>query len=170
MKTNKKTRNPQKTEMFSEPLLATLLTSLKPVALARTKSAALKKAILADITATQPVFVRNAIHADPAAWLRVTAGIDYQVLFDNGKTSAQMIRFAPGAISLGHRHQFDEAAMVIEGWCTIGNLRLNTGDYYMVPAGASHDDIVSPEGCILFLHGPSYRRADKKTQQSSKNR
>lgn len=142
------------------PLIGTMLEALTPVAPSDKSQRAMKSDLMHKVAATKraikPTVVRNALHADAASWIRVTSKIDCQVLFDNGNTSAHLVRFAAGAVSPGHRHEYDEAAFVMSGWCVVGDIRLNTGDYHMVPKGASHDDIVSPEGCILFLHGPSY--------------
>jgi quercetin dioxygenase-like cupin family protein len=146
------------TDNMSAPMMAAMLASLTPIAPPSTKSAAIKNKLLTKISGATPVIVHNALHAGANAWTRVAPLIETQVLFDNGSTSAQLVRFLPGAVMRGHRHQYDEAAMVMEGWCMVGQDRLNTGDYQMVPAGASHGDIVSPEGCVLFLHGPSYSR------------
>ena len=142
------------------PVLGTMLSALTPVAPSLQRQRELKSELMHKVADTKraikPTTVRNVLHADAASWMRVTSKIDCQVLFDNGKTSAHLVRFAAGAVSPGHRHEYDEAAFVMQGWCMVGDIRLNTGDYHMVPKGASHDDIVSPEGCILFLHGPSY--------------
>jgi|GEM_PF-3771290 len=154
------------------PILVGVLASLHPVAPSPNRARAMKTDIMQKVAATkraehakpversvetsvQPTVVRNPLHAD-VNWIRVTQQIDCQVLFDNDKTSAHVVRLAAGGVSLGHHHDRDEAAMVMEGWCMVGDIRLNTGDYHMVPAGASHDDIVSREGCVLFLHGSSY--------------
>jgi quercetin dioxygenase-like cupin family protein len=146
-------------ETSLSPILAQMLVSLEPVAPSPARARAIKKDIMQKVAATkraiEPTIVRNALSAE-AIWTRITSTIDCQVLFDNGATSAHLVRFAAGGISPGHRHDHDEAAMVMQGWCMVGDMRLNTGDYHMVPAGASHGDIVSPEGCVLFLHGPSY--------------
>jgi quercetin dioxygenase-like cupin family protein len=143
---------------MSAPIMAAMLASLTPIAPPSIKSAAIKNKLLAKISGATPVIVHNSLHADRSAWTRVAPLIETQVLFDNGNTSAQLVRFLPGAVMRGHRHQYDEAAMVMEGWCMVGEDRLSRGDYQMVPAGASHGDIISPEGCVLFLHGPSYSR------------
>lgn len=150
-----------------KPILIDALISLKPVTLTATRQRAIKSGIMNRVVeakklsaaspALAPIVVCNALNAADANWIRVNSRIDCQVLFDDGKSSAQLVRFAAGGVSLGHRHDADEAAVVVKGWCMVGDMRLDVGDYHMVPAGASHEDIVSPDGCVLFLHGPSYR-------------
>ncbi len=156
---NKMKRTANTIETSLAPIMAQILVSLEPIAPSPALARAIKTDIMQKVADTkrtiEPTIVRNALNAD-ANWIRVTSRIDCQVLFDNGLTSAHLVRFAAGGVSPGHRHEHDEAAMVMQGWCMVGDLRLDMGDYHMVPAGASHGDIVSPEGCVLFLHGPSY--------------
>lgn len=138
--------------IFDGAIEAAVLGALTPIAPRKKAAAAMKQKILKNIAATQSTVVTQPLRASSGTWQTVASGIEQQMLFSGDATMARLIRFAPGAIVPGHQHRADEAAWVMEGWCTVGGYRLNTGDYQMVPAGASHGDIVSPDGCILFIH------------------
>ena len=138
--------------IFDDALQAALLSALTPIAPRKKAAMAMKQKILQNVAATQNTYVSQPLHAASGAWETVAFGIEQQMLFDGDATMARLIRFAPGAIVPAHTHRADEAAWVMQGWCTVGGYRLNTGDYQMVPAGGSHGDIVSPDGCVLFLH------------------
>jgi quercetin dioxygenase-like cupin family protein len=141
----------------SDPFVEMILESLTPIAPSEQVQSEMKANLLAKVEAAKPVTVYNMLDAASTQWESFSPLISYRELFNNGKTTARLIKFAPGGSIPTHRHRDDEAAFVVEGWCTIGELTLRTGDYHMVPTGASHAEIYSAEGCILFLHGSSTR-------------
>jgi quercetin dioxygenase-like cupin family protein len=141
----------------TDPFVEMILESLNPIAPTEQAQSEMKANLLAKVEAAKPVTIYNMLDKTAAQWQTFSPLISYRVLFDNGKTTARLVRFAPGGAIPAHRHKDDEAAFVVEGWCTIGELTLRTGDYHMVPTGASHAEIYSSEGCVLFLHGSSTR-------------
>ncbi len=146
----------------SQPVLpnditAEILVSLQPISPSAKRRQAMKSQLFAASVHAKPVTVRAATYAGASTWVTIAPKIEMQVLYDDGIKCERMVRFAPGAISFGHVHRHDESALVIQGCCTVGQIALGTGDYHMVPAGVAHGDIVSIDGCILFLNGPSMR-------------
>lgn len=150
--------------VFSDDLLAPLLGALKSTA----PSAARKLAIKARVMRAMRVIANEQSTGDPVgvtilrrgdgAWTDIMPGLQQQVLYDDGHVQTRLTRFAAGIGIPGHTHEFDEEAIVVSGWCYVGKERLVVGDYYSVPARHSHDAIVSPEGCVLFVRGPSPTR------------
>lgn len=134
---------------------AALLEGLKPILPHAARRVAMKDALMTKLTAMRPVVHHAPQRSPAAAWTRVSPLIETMVLFENDKTCARLVRLAPGGVVPGHRHEHDEAAWVVEGDCVVGEDYLTVGDYYMVPAGASHADIVSARGCMLLVQGPS---------------
>jgi quercetin dioxygenase-like cupin family protein len=147
----------QARDILPNELVEDLLIAALPAEPIPEKNAQLKTALLARATGAAEVTIKGAVDAGPAAWNRVTDQIEIRVLSDNGVASARLVRFAPGGVSRGHTHRYDEGALVVEGACSVGSHELVAGDYHFVPAGQSHGDIVSKLGCILFVHGPSLR-------------
>jgi quercetin dioxygenase-like cupin family protein len=121
------------------------------------RAARMKENLLAKIAHREEIVVKRALHAGATSWRSIAPNIEMQVLMDNGTQCTRLVRFSPGGISIGHTHQFDEGALIVEGACSIGPHQLTTGDYHFVPAGQSHGDIVSPGGCILLVNGPSLK-------------
>jgi quercetin dioxygenase-like cupin family protein len=148
---------------IDDDIVAALLMSVPAKAPAAKRRTAMKEALLARVAALQPTFKKAPLRAPEGAWHSVAPAIQIQTLFDNGHTLARLVRLAAGGVIPGHRHDHDEAAWVLEGSCRVGEAFLTAGDYYMVPAGAAHADIVSAHGCVLLINGPSQgniRRSD----------
>jgi quercetin dioxygenase-like cupin family protein len=144
-------------EAVPDMLLNALMQAAIPTTMPSQRALSVKENTLAKANYRAEIVVKRAVHAGAAAWRPIADKIDMQVLFDNGTTSARLVRFAPGGISIGHTHRYDEGALIVEGACAIGKYDLTAGDYHLVPAGQSHGDIVSPRGCVLFVHGPSLK-------------
>jgi quercetin dioxygenase-like cupin family protein len=143
----------------TDPFIEMVLESLAPVAPSDEAQSSMKTKLLSKVEAAKPVTVHNILGNQDQQWKVFSPLISYRLLFDNGVTRARLVRFAAGGAIPAHRHKEDEAAFVMEGWCTIGDLTLRTGDYHMVPTGASHAEIYSPEGCVLFLHGAALQES-----------
>jgi quercetin dioxygenase-like cupin family protein len=140
-------------------VLPSVLSQLSPAEenkLTPSRRAAINARVMQDIAA--PTFVADALNVASARWHKAAPGIEVLTLFESANSRARLVRLMPGGCIPGHRHVVDEAAWIVQGSCTVGKTKLQAGDYYMVPAGAAHDDIVSVgrNGCVLLIHGPGF--------------
>lgn len=64
--------------------------------------------------------------------------------------SAVLLRFAPGAAYLAHRHPAGEEYLVLEGSLEDGGASWGTGTWVRHPPGSAHRPS-SREGCLLYV-------------------
>lgn len=155
--------------LLPDNLLAEILLAL-PVEKATTPSptrrATMKQSLLKRIDANRADDAAIAaaemriVRAREGQWIAFAENVDMKVLHDDGDTRTWLARFRPGGTVQAHLQTGDEEAYVLEGWCYVDRQVMRKGDYQLVPKGARHGKIVSPEGCLVFVRSHSaHRRA-----------
>lgn len=153
--------------VLPDNLVAGLLCAMPPsrAALPTAKRrAAMKRNLLSHIAAES--VEAAAIDAAEAKTVRSTAGrwitfapnVAMKVLNDDGDTRTWLARFQPGGCIHAHMQTGDEEAYILEGWCYVGRQIMRKGDYQLIPKGARHGEIVSPEGCLVLVRSHSLSR------------
>lgn len=120
-------------------------------ALQRVRSRLMKR-IAAD---SAPLHV--TIAADAGSWQPFLPGIARKVLHEEGGVMSYLLKFAPGGVLPAHRHPMDEECVVLQGRLRIGDLVLGPGGFHRARSDVPHSDIVSDEGCVIYLRGASPR-------------
>jgi quercetin dioxygenase-like cupin family protein len=97
----------------------------------------------------------HTIRLDDGEWMLVRPGLERKVLYRDPETGAEsyLFRMEPGASIEGHHHASPEECLVLEGDLTIGDLRLNAGDYHVAPRGSIHPVLKSQGGAVMFVRG-----------------
>jgi quercetin dioxygenase-like cupin family protein len=97
----------------------------------------------------------HTIRPDDGEWLPIRPGLERKVLYRDPETGAEsyLFRMEPGASIEGHRHASAEECLVLEGDLTIGDLRLNAGDYHVAARGSIHPVLRSQGGAVMFVRG-----------------
>jgi len=92
--------------------------------------------------------------AQEGTWEQRSPHIWKKILHQDPKTgrSIYYLRCAPGAVIPSHHHDHDEHALVLEGAFVIEGLTVRAGDTHFSPAGTTHAELTSPDGCLLLLH------------------
>lgn len=90
------------------------------------------------------------IAAEPRQMLQ--PGVDYTMLWREGRSAAGLMFIEPGATMPEHTH---EAAThhiwVVEGAAHVAGRTLPAGSYWHVPVGVPHAvEAARPDGCTLF--------------------
>jgi anti-sigma factor ChrR (cupin superfamily) len=93
------------------------------------------------------------VHAAEGDWQPFGPGVSIKVLNEAGGVMSYLLRLAPGAKLLAHRHPIDEECVVLEGRMCIGELVLEPGSFHLGRQGVLHDRLHSPEGALIFLRG-----------------
>lgn len=108
-----------------------------------------------DQPASTPPF--HTIRLDDGAWMPFRPGIERKLLHLDPATGtgSYLFRMQPGASIEGHRHERAEECLILEGDLTIGELRLNAGDYHVAEGGTIHPDLRSHGGAVMFVRGAS---------------
>jgi len=125
------------------------LEPLQPSAQQRSKiRAQLFQRIHASIVAESP---RVTVRSDQGQWRKIRPGVRAKMLDKN--TRAFLLDIAPGASLPMHRHHEDEECVVLRGSASLGELKVNTGDYHLARSGSRHGKITSEIGALLYLRG-----------------
>ena len=97
----------------------------------------------------------HTIRLDDGEWMLIRPGLERKVLYRDPETGAEsyLFRMEPGASIEGHHHASAEECLVLEGDLTIGDLRLNAGDYHVAPRGSIHPVLRSQGGAVMFVRG-----------------
>ena len=97
----------------------------------------------------------HTVRLDDGEWMSVRPGLERKVLYRDPETGAEsyLFRMEPGASIEGHHHASAEECLVLEGDLTIGDLRLNAGDYHMAARGSIHPVLRSQGGAVMFVRG-----------------
>ena len=98
------------------------------------------------------------VRANEGRWINFADSVAMKVLHDDGETRTWLARFQPGGKIPAHMQSGDEEAIILEGWCTVGGITFRKGDYQLVPKGSRHGEIISPEGCLIFVRSHSEKR------------
>lgn len=148
--------------ILSEALLRELLIAQPPIDMPPKRQRHIKKSLLANVAAIEklsPILSRDitTVRAGSGEWQHRSAGIDMQILFDDGHTMTRLVRFVAGARLASHRHCGNEESTVLEGSCYVGDLLLKQGDYQLALDGTVHEEVHSPDGCILLVRSASMK-------------
>ena len=97
----------------------------------------------------------HTIRVDDGEWMLIRPGLERKVLYRDPETGAEsyLFRMEPGALIEGHHHASAEECLVLEGDLTIGDLRLNAGDYHVAARGSIHPNLRSQGGAVMFVRG-----------------
>ncbi|MFN5854918.1 MAG: cupin domain-containing protein [Pseudanabaenaceae cyanobacterium] len=103
---------------------------------------------------TEPLIFPNllniAAHPDQVTWEKFGAGTDIYRIYDNGTSSAALIRYAPGAKVPQHQHTGFEHIIVLAGSQTDLNGEHKSGTLVINPPDSSHS-VHSENGCIVLV-------------------
>lgn len=93
------------------------------------------------------------LRSDEGMWIKIRPGIEIKLLFqdESSKSRSLLMRVHAGATFPAHEHDGVEECLVLEGEFSMGDLTLHTGDYHLAPQGASHADLTSRTGALLFF-------------------
>jgi len=88
-------------------------------------------------------------------WVPIGLGVEKKFLYRDSMTGTEssLYRLQPGACIEAHRHAKAEECLVLQGDLTIGDLRLNAGDYHVAGKGTIHPVLRSQSGTVRFVRG-----------------
>jgi ChrR Cupin-like domain len=151
--------------VIPENILAEMLTALPSQSLAADRKAVLLKQLLRNISASitasstsNAVKKPTIVRADEGTWINFAKNVDMKILHDEGGTRSWLARFGPGGCVPAHIQTGDEEAVVLTGWCYLDDEKICAGDYHRIGIGERHGNIVSPEGCLIFVRSHSAKR------------
>ncbi len=161
----RKTKNAAPSVLPDDVMLEMLMAVL-PIAPPGERAAALRQALLAQIgrpdrapAAAGAAESMRIVRAGAGTWIDFASNVAMKVLHDDGETRSWLARFQPGGRIPSHWQSGDEEAIVLDGWCRVGDEVLHQGDYQMVPKGSLHGEITSPDGCLIFVRSHSAKRS-----------
>lgn len=143
--------------VIPEDLLAAILMALPAATPSPRRQTAMKKSLLSriDSMASENAAEKGPevflVRADEGGWTNFAPSVDMKVLHDDGATRTWLARFGPGGCVPAHTQTGDEEAIVMEGWCYLDDVKINSGDYHLIRKGARHGNILSPDGCLIFV-------------------
>ena len=152
--------------VLPDAVLVEMLLAVPPVAPPPERAVAIKQELLAQIRqhgqqvpAAGSADAMRIVRADNGNWISFANQVAMKVLHDDGETRSWLARFQPGGRIPAHWQSGDEEAIVLDGWCQVGEAVLQKGDYQMVPKGSLHGEITSPGGCLIFVRSHSAKRS-----------
>ena len=97
----------------------------------------------------------HTVRLEDGDWVSIGLGVDKKFLYRDPTTGTEsaLFRLQPGAFIEAHHHAKAEECLVLEGDLTIGDLRLNPGDYHLAGKGTIHPVLRSESGAVLFVRG-----------------
>jgi hypothetical protein len=146
-------------EMIPETILTEMLMALpaeSPPAQRKSAmlAALLKNAVTSKAGGAKPVIVKS----DAGKWIKFAPSVDMKILHDADGTRSWLARFGPGGCVPAHIQSGDEEAIILSGWCYLDDEKLSTGDYHRIGKDERHGNILSPEGCLIFVRSHSAKR------------
>jgi len=163
--TQSKSRKPVEA-VLPEALVAEILMAVPPRAPSVKRTATMRQSLLSKIhaearerAAIEAAGEMRIVRADEGKWINFADNVAMKVLADDGDTRTWLARFQPGGRIPAHMQTGDEEAIILDGWCTVGGEVLKKGDYQWVPKGDRHSEIISPEGCLIFVRSHSEKRS-----------
>ncbi len=151
--------------VIPDAIMAEMLTALPAKPLGARRQAAIRKTLLQRIGSTladeAPLdtgLTHLTVRAESGNWISFAPNVDMKTLHDDGSTRSWLARFGPGGRIPAHIQTGDEEAIVLTGWCYLDDEKMCTGDYHRIGTGARHGNIVSPEGCLIFVRSHSAKR------------
>lgn len=154
--------------VLPDGLVAELLAAMPPLRAnspGTRRRAAIKSVVLARVEkvsaedAAIEAASQRIVRADEGSWITFAPNVAMRVLHDDGDTRTWLARFQPGGCVPAHLQSGDEEAYIIEGWCYVDRQVMRKGDYQLIRKGARHGEIVSPEGCLVFVRSHSEKRS-----------
>ena len=154
--------------ILPERLVAEMLAALPlPSALSPTakRRAAMKRNLLSHIHAARAedaaidAAEMRIVRAGQGTWIAFAPNVAMKVLHDDGDARTWLARFQPGGCVPAHMQSDDEETYVLEGWCYVDQHIMRKGDYQLIPKGTRHGEIVSPDGCLVFVRSHSGTRS-----------
>jgi anti-sigma factor RsiW len=97
----------------------------------------------------------HTVRLDDGEWTRIRPGLERKLLYRDPATGTEsyLFRMAPGALIEGHHHSSPEECLILEGDLSVGELRLNAGDYHVAGRGSMHPVLRSQGGAVMFVRG-----------------
>ncbi|MEP7154622.1 MAG: cupin domain-containing protein [Betaproteobacteria bacterium] len=141
-----------------------LLKATKPAGLTEKRRTAMRQKLLAAVATgvEDPAIDKDAsmriVRAGEGSWITFAPNVEMKVLNDDGHTRTWLARFAAGGRIPAHRQTGDEEAIVLEGWCYVGEHEMHKGDYQLIRKGGRHGEIASPDGCLIFVRSHSDKK------------
>jgi ChrR Cupin-like domain len=151
--------NIEDNEIIPENILAEMLTAMPVESPSAQRKSAMLAALLKNIDASnagnaKPIIVK----ADEGKWINFAPNVDMKILHDADGTRSWLARFGAGGCVPAHIQTGDEEAIVLTGWCYLDDEKICAGDYHRIGKGARHGNILSPEGCLIFVRSHSAKR------------
>ena len=150
--------------VIPKDLLAAMLMSVPATPPSARRQTAMKKSLLSHIDSMVNAKAAGngpgmlLVRADEGGWYNFAPSVDMKVLYDDGNARTWLARFGPGGCLPAHTQTGDEEAIVMDGWCYLDDVKINSGDYHLIRKGARHGNILSPEGCLIFVRSHSLTR------------
>lgn len=152
-------------DVIPEAIVAEVLLALPVAAMEPDRKALMRAKLLRKVTAQlvasntndaakKPIIVRS----DEGAWINFANHVDMKILHDDGGVRSWLARFGAGGSVPSHIQTGDEEAVVLAGWCYLDDEKICAGDYHRIGIGERHGNIVSPEGCLIFVRSHSAKR------------
>ena len=95
--------------------------------------------------------------SDTDGWIEAFPGGSFKVLHGDmtipNSVLSYLIKLEPGFKMEGHGHPFDEETLMLEGDLTLGDIKLNAGDFHFAAAGVTHGNVSTKNGCVAFMRG-----------------
>lgn len=146
-------------EMIPETILTEMLMALPAESPPAQRKSAMLATLLENIESSnadraKPIVVK----ADEGKWINFAPNVDMKILHDADGTRSWLARFGSGGCVPAHIQSGDEEAIILSGWCYLDDEKLSAGDYHRIGIGARHGNILSPEGCLIFVRSHSAKR------------
>lgn len=98
------------------------------------------------------------VKTSDGAWEYLAEGVEHKSLWREGDMLSRFIRLRAGACLPARDQQgSDEECMMLEGDAYFDDLLVCAGDFHLIPAGARHAPVLSDNGALFFLKGPTDR-------------
>jgi ChrR Cupin-like domain len=144
-------------EMIPEIILTEMLMALPAKSPPAQRKSAMLATLLKNVAASgnaKPVIVRS----DAGKWINFAPSVDMKILHVADGTRSWLARFGPGGCVPAHIQSGDEEAIILSGWCYLDDEKLSTGDYHRIGKDERHGNILSPEGCLIFVRSHSAKQ------------
>ncbi|MBL8501484.1 MAG: cupin domain-containing protein [Nitrosomonas sp.] len=136
----------------AEKIESALLEGLEPLQPGEQQRATIRARLFQRIHASAAAeSPRVTIRSNQGQWRKILPGVCAKTLDQHNR--AFLLDIEPGASLPMHRHHEDEECIVLRGSASLGDLKVNTGDYHMARAGSRHGKISSASGALLYLRG-----------------
>lgn len=136
-------------DIIDDEIMAALLDTVP----SETPPHALRAQILARIHSPTSMKELITLRGDEGRWIEMCPGIEIKMLFQDkdSKSRSLLMRVHAGSTFPAHGHDGLEECLVLEGEFNFGDLTLRAGDYHLALKGATHADLTSRTGALLFL-------------------